>query len=68
MPDTHDSSMGTVLTAFLAGAAVGAIIVALTTPKRGEELREDLADLLDRFRNHLGGNSEGIKPGSETKA
>jgi gas vesicle protein len=56
MPDTHDHSMGTILTAFLAGAAVGAVVVALTTPKRGDELREDLADLLERLRNHLDGS------------
>jgi gas vesicle protein len=66
MPDTRDSSMGTILTAFLAGAAVGAVVVALTTPKRGEELREDLADLLDRLRNHLVGTEE-AKPSPDAK-
>lgn len=58
MSDTHDSSMGTILTAFLAGAAVGAIVVALTTPKRGDELRNDLADVLDRLKSHLGGSED----------
>jgi gas vesicle protein len=55
MAENHDSSLGTLLTVFLAGAALGAVVVALTTPKRGEELREDLADLLERLRDRLEG-------------
>lgn len=46
------NSLGTSLLIFLAGAAVGAAVVALTTPKTGPELRDDLAglgrDLKDR--------------------
>lgn len=34
----------------LAGAAVGAIVVALTTPKSGKEVREDLKNLGSRIR------------------
>ena len=34
-----------VLLTFLAGAAIGAIVVALTTPKSGSRLRKDLKDL-----------------------
>lgn len=46
----RDSQFGALLTAFLAGAALGAIVVALTTPKTGEQLREDLADFVDGLR------------------
>ncbi len=38
-------SIGTPLLIFLAGAAVGAAVVALSTPKSGPELRGDLKDL-----------------------
>ncbi|MCE1230123.1 MAG: YtxH domain-containing protein [Firmicutes bacterium] len=38
------SSIGTSLLIFLAGAAVGAAVVALTTPKSGPELRNDLGN------------------------
>jgi gas vesicle protein len=58
MADTHENSLGTLITVFLAGAALGAVVVALTTPKRGDELREDLADLLERLRDRLGGPGE----------
>jgi gas vesicle protein len=34
-----------VLLTFLAGAALGAIVVALTTPKSGPRLRKELKDL-----------------------
>jgi gas vesicle protein len=43
-PETSSSRTNTLI-AFFAGAAVGAVIVALTTPKRGAELRKDIADL-----------------------
>jgi gas vesicle protein len=36
---------GSIFLTFLAGAAVGAAVVALTTPKTGPELRGDLKDL-----------------------
>lgn len=39
---TPSSSTGTMLLTFLAGATIGAVLVALTTPKSGPELREDL--------------------------
>jgi len=48
------SSMGNMLLAFLAGAAVGAVVVALTTPKSGPELRGDLKDLARRARRKAG--------------
>lgn len=56
-------SLGTSLLIFLAGAAVGAAVVALTTPKSGPELRADLRDLSgklrDRARKACGCKDEG---------
>lgn len=46
-------SLGTSLLVFLAGAAVGAAIVALTTPKTGPELRGDLKGLGNRVKDRL---------------
>ena len=40
----------TALLAFLAGAAAGAVVVALTTPKSGPQLRSDLAGLGPRLK------------------
>lgn len=39
---TSSTSMSTMLLTFLAGATVGAVVVALTTPKSGKELRGSL--------------------------
>ncbi len=44
------TAFGTIALTFLAGAAVGAIVVALTTPKSGPELRGDLKDFGVRMR------------------
>lgn len=46
-------SIGTPLLIFLAGAAVGAAIVALTTPKTGPDLRGDLKDLSDKVKDRI---------------
>jgi gas vesicle protein len=46
-------SIGTPLLIFLAGAAVGAAIVALTTPKSGPELRGDLKDLSNKLKDRV---------------
>lgn len=46
-------SLGTSLLLFLAGAAVGAAVVALTTPKTGPELRGDLRDLGGKVRDRV---------------
>lgn len=48
------SPYGTTLLTFLAGAAVGAVVVALTTPKSGPELRGDLKDLTLRAKRKAG--------------
>ena len=54
-------SIGTFLLLFLAGAAVGATVVALTTPKTGAELRGNLGDFSNRLKervSHLRANEE----------
>jgi gas vesicle protein len=48
------SSYGPTLLTFLAGAAVGAVVVALTTPKSGPELRGNLKDLANRAKRRTG--------------
>ena len=45
-----NNSLGTNLLLFLVGAAAGAILVALTTPKSGPELRSDVKDLAGRLK------------------
>ena len=47
------ASLGTSLLIFLAGAAVGAAIAALTTPKAGPELRGDLKGLGHRIKDRF---------------
>lgn len=54
MNQESPSSTGTMLLTFLAGAAVGAVVVALTTPKTGPELRGDLKDLANRAKRKAG--------------
>ncbi|MGA2083412.1 MAG: hypothetical protein ABSH53_22805 [Holophaga sp.] len=44
-------SLGTGLLLFLLGAAAGAVVVALTTPKSGPELLADLRHLSRRLRH-----------------
>lgn len=48
------SSMGPMLLTFAAGAALGAVVVALTTPKSGPELRGNLKDLARRTKERAG--------------
>jgi hypothetical protein len=48
------SSRNLALLAFFAGAAVGALVVALTTPKPGPQVRKDLGDLGRRLRGKVG--------------
>lgn len=60
--ESTSSSMGPMLFTFLAGAAVGAVVVALTTPKTGSELRGDIKDLARRAKRkvgHLAGDAGG---------
>ena len=48
------SSICPMLLTFLAGAAVGAAVVALTTPRSGPELRGDLRNLARRAKGKVG--------------
>lgn len=52
--ETSSSSLGMSLLTFIAGAAVGAVVVALSTPKTGPELRGDLKDLARRAKRRAG--------------
>lgn len=45
MNENNAPTVVPVLLTFLAGAAIGAIVVALTTPKSGPRLRKELGDL-----------------------
>lgn len=53
-PERPSPPIAPLLWSFLAGAAVGALAVALTTPKTGPELRGDLKDLARRARRKVG--------------
>jgi gas vesicle protein len=46
MSENNAPSVVPVLLTFLAGAAIGAIVVALATPKSGPRLRKELGDLV----------------------
>lgn len=52
MREEH-ASLGTSFLVFLAGATVGAVVVALTTPKTGSELRGDLKGLGNKIRDRF---------------
>jgi gas vesicle protein len=54
MTPTCPSSCRPWLLTFLGGAALGAVVVALTTPKTGPRLRKDLKDLVCRARTKAG--------------
>lgn len=56
--ETNAYPVTPMLWSFLAGAAVGAIVVALTTPKSGPELRGDLKDLARRAKRKVGDLTE----------
>lgn len=62
MSDDRSSAILNSALTFIAGAAVGAIVVALTTKKRGSELRHDIKELGRRFKSQaedLGSSAEG---------
>jgi len=54
MNQENMSPLGSMLLTFLAGAAVGAVAVALTTPKSGPQLRGDLKHLARRAKDKAG--------------
>lgn len=46
----ENGALGKNLLLFLLGAAVGAVVVALVTPKSGPDLRAELEDLTDKLK------------------
>jgi gas vesicle protein len=50
----ENNSGSAMLLTFLAGAALGALVVGLTTPKTGAEVRDDLKALGRRARRKAG--------------
>jgi hypothetical protein len=52
------TAISTVLLSFVAGAAVGGVIVAFTTRKTGPQLRGDIRDLARRARLKAGAMAE----------
>jgi gas vesicle protein len=58
MHENNGSSIGESLMLFVAGAAIGGLLVALNTPKTGPELREDLKGLGRKARNKAEGMAE----------
>ena len=52
MSDSSDTAASGLLL-FLLGAAVGAVVVALTTPKSGPELRSDLKDMSGKVKERI---------------
>ncbi len=53
MADERGTSLGTVLLAFLSGAALGAVAVLLLAPQSGEESREQLRGYARRTEENL---------------
>lgn len=60
MSQEKTSSIRPSLFSFLAGAAVGAVVVALSTPKTGPKLRGDLKDLAHRAKIKVCGLSDEV--------
>jgi gas vesicle protein len=58
MHENTAGSIGESLMLFLAGAAIGGLLVALNTPKTGPELREDLKGLGRRAKRKAEGLAE----------
>ena len=48
MSEDRNVSTATLVLAFLAGAAAGAVVALLTAPKSGKETRESVADWVRR--------------------
>ena len=46
----ENGALGTNLLLFLLGAAAGAVVVALVTPKSGPDLRAEIGDLTDKLK------------------
>jgi len=50
MSHSQDAPIAPMLLTFLAGAAIGAVVMALTTPKSGPQLRRDMRSLAHRVK------------------
>ena len=57
----HMSNFSKGLALFVGGAVVGAAVAMLLTPKRGEEVRQELADLADEAKKRAQGYCEKVK-------
>lgn len=44
MSESRSGSTGTIVLAFLAGAAAGAVVALLTSPKTGREMRASISE------------------------
>jgi len=66
MNQENTSSFNTSLLCFLAGAIAGAVVVALTTPKKGADLRGDLSDLGRRAKRRAGELAQQLKDVRDT--
>jgi len=70
-PDSHGNGLGSLLGAFVLGAAAGATIALLTAPRPGRETRErlkgtlsDLAEAVERAPGAIrGAGSRAVKAG-----
>lgn len=62
----ENNSGSTLLLTFLAGAALGALVVGLTTPKTGAEVRDDLKALGRRARRKAGELADDAEEAWET--
>jgi gas vesicle protein len=66
MNQENTSSVNTSLLCFLAGAIAGAVVVALTTPKKGADLRGDISDLGRRAKRRAGDLAQQLKDVRDT--
>jgi gas vesicle protein len=67
-PNEGMSNTSAIMLSFVAGAALGALVVALTTPKSGPEVREDLKALGRKAKSKVGEMGEMVgEAWSETK-
>ncbi len=66
MNQEKPSSLNTPLLCFLAGAIAGAVVVALTTPKKGADLREDISGLGRRARRRVADLAQRLKGACDT--
>ena len=61
MNQENSSTFSTSLLCFIAGAIAGAVVVALTTPKKGADLRGDIADLGRRAKRRASDLAQQLK-------